>query len=244
MTEPPRPPGDGNAGTPSDPTAPLPSGGDPASAFPPPPPYDPTGPGPGPGPGAGAYPPPAYGGYPQQPTSGAAGQPGSGAGAYPPPGSGAGGYPPGGGAPPPYGYDKAPGFGGPGPGGPGYGAHPTSDDRTWALLTHFGGAAAMFFSGGWLGWVPPLIAMVAKGNHSPLVRAHAVAALNFQLLWSVIAVVITIVSTCLTVFIVGFIMYGLLVIPWLVGTICGVIAGVKAANGEPYRYPASPNWVK
>jgi uncharacterized Tic20 family protein len=102
----------------------------------------------------------------------------------------------------------------------------------------------MFFSGGWLGWVPPLIALIAKGNQSPLVRAHAAAALNFQLLWSLVAVAITIVSTCLSVIVIGVLGFLLLVIPWLVGTICGVIAGVKAANGEPYSYPASPNWIK
>jgi uncharacterized Tic20 family protein len=28
------------------------------------------------------------------------------------------------------------------------------------------------------------------------------------------------------------------------GSIFGVTAGVKAMNGEPYRYPGAPNWVK
>ncbi|HEX6686127.1 MAG TPA: DUF4870 domain-containing protein, partial [Candidatus Limnocylindrales bacterium] len=58
-----------------------------------------------------------------------------------------------------------------------------NEEKTWALIAHFGGAAAALVSGGWLGWVPPLVAMLAKGNESPTVRAHAVAALNFQGLW-------------------------------------------------------------
>jgi uncharacterized Tic20 family protein len=240
MSEPPRPPGDG---TPPEPTTPLPFGSDPASGYNPPPPHDPVPPTSGSGYGAGGYPPPSSG------AGGYAPPPSSGAGGYPPPSSGAGGYPPGGGAPPPYGapgYGAQQGYGAPGQGA--YGAPPagyaTSDDRTWALLTHFGGAAAMFFSGGWLGWVPPLIALVAKGNQSPLVRAHAAAALNFQLLWSIVAVAITIISSCLSVIIIGVFGFFLLVIPWLMGTIFGVIAGVKAANGEPYSYPAAPNWIK
>ncbi|HET9516163.1 MAG TPA: DUF4870 domain-containing protein [Actinoplanes sp.] len=197
------------------------------------PPPDPTSPPPYGGDPASGYNPP-----PPGPPSYDPGPPSSAAGGYPPPSSGAGGYPPGGGTPPPY---AAPGYGPPGPGG--YGGY-SDDDRTWTLLAHFGGAAVMFLSGGWLGWVAPLIVMLVKGNQSPTVRAHAVAALNFQLLWSVVAVAITVVSTCLSVIVIGLLGFFLLFIPWLVGTVFGVIAGLKAANGEPYSYPGAPNWVK
>ena len=54
----------------------------------------------------------------------------------------------------------------------------------------------MFISGGALGWVAPLVALLAKGNESPTVRAHAVAALNFQILWSIIAI-IGWITTCM-----------------------------------------------
>src|SRR5262245_20339273 len=62
---------------------------------------------------------------------------------------------------------------------PGYA---NSDEKTWALVAHFGGAAGAFLGAGGGGWIAPLIALVVKGNESPTVRAHAVAALNFQLL--------------------------------------------------------------
>jgi hypothetical protein len=214
------------------------SGNDPTFGSPPPPPT------------YGSPQPPTYGSPP--PSSGAGGYvppPSSGAGAYgPPPGSGATGYgpPPGSGA---GGYGPPPGYGAPGygaygpPGGQG-GGFATNDDKTWALIAHIGGAAAAFISGGWAGWIPPLIAMLARGNQSPTVRSHAVAALNFQLLWTVVAVVITVVSTCLSVIVIGVLGFFLLVVPWLMGSIFGLIAGIKAMNGEPYRYPGSPNWVK
>jgi uncharacterized Tic20 family protein len=238
MSEPPRPPGDDNAGSPSDPTRPFPYGNDPAQGStpppaspPPPPPYSPP-----PTSGAGYTPPPSSGaGFPQPPTSGA------------------GGYPPGGGTPPPYGDPAqgygapgygapgygAPGYGAPGYGTPGYGAAPgysTSDDRTWALLAHFGGALGAFVSGGPLAWVGPLIAYLAKGEQSPAVRAHALAALNFQLLWSIIAFVTYFVSWCLF-FIPSIIIFGIQIA-------FGVIAGIKAANGEPYKYPMTVNFIK
>jgi hypothetical protein len=210
---------------------------------------------PGNDPTSGSTPPPTYG-SPQPPTYGSP-PPSSGAGGYaPPPSSGAGGYgpppeagpggygpPPGSGgygAPPPQ-YGAAPGYGAQGAPGGGYA---TNDDKTWALVAHFGGAAAAFISGGWAGWIPPLIAMVAKGSQSPTVRGHSVAALYFQLLWTVVAVAITVISSCLSVILIGLLGFFLLIIPWLMGTIFGIIAGVKAMNDEPYRYPAAPTWVK
>ena len=203
MTEPPRPPGEGN---PSDPTAPLNpySGNDPA-------------------PGSAPPPPPAYG-SPQPPTYGS-----------PPPGSGAGGYapPPGGGAPPPqYGAPQygAPQYGQPGP-------NAAQEDKTWILVAHFGGAAGALIGGGTLGWIAPLVAMLARGQQSPFVRGEAIKALNFQILWSIIAVV------CWTL---ACIVIGAFLAPIaaLIAIIFGVIAGVKASNNEPYNYPMSYNFIK
>lgn len=182
--------------------------------------------------------------YSPPPTSGAGGYggppPGSGAPGYgPPPGSGAPGY-----GPPPggqqYGGQQFGGY----PPGPGPSGFATEDDKTWAMVAHFGGAILAFVSGGWLGWVAPLIALLARGSQSPTVRRHAAQALNFQLLWAIVALVITVVSTCLSVLIIGLLGFGLLIVPWLMGTIFGIIAGVKALNGEPYNYPGAPNWVK
>jgi uncharacterized Tic20 family protein len=112
------------------------------------------------------------------------------------------------------------------------------------MVAHFGGAILAFISGGWLGWVAPLISYLARGNQSPAVKQQSAQALNFQLLWAIVALVITVVSTCLSLIVIGILGFFLLVVPWLMGTIFGVIAGVKALNGEPYRYPGAPTWVK
>jgi uncharacterized Tic20 family protein len=245
MTEPPRPPGEGN---PSDPTAPLNpySGNDPAPGSPPPPPpaygspQPPTYGTPPPGSGAGGYAPPpdsGAGGYAPPPGSGAGGYgppPGSGAGGYgPPPGSGAGGYgPPPGGAP--YG---APGYGQQPGGYPPQGYPQGNDDKTWILVAHFGGAAGAFLGGGCSGWIAPLIALLARGNQSPAVRAEAVKALNFQILWSIIAIVGWVLTCAIIGFLIG-------PAAWAIGTIFGIIAGVKANNNEPYNYPMTVSMIK
>jgi uncharacterized protein len=232
MTEPPRPPGDGNPNDPTAPFNPNPAN-DPTPGSTPPPPYGAPQPpaygSPAPPSGAGGYPSPPSdaGGYPPPPGAGGYSPPPSGAGGYPPPPSGAGGYPP----PPP------PGSGAPF-GTPQYGQpSPAGDDKTWILVAHFGGAAGMFFGGGTLGWVAPLVAMLARGPQSPAVRAEAVKALNFQLLWSIIAVV----CWFLVCIVIGAF---LAPIAALIGIIFGVIAGVKASNGESYTYPMSYNFIK
>jgi uncharacterized protein len=148
-------------------------------------------------------------------------QPGS---APPPPA-----YPPQGGYPPPA-YAPA----GPAVPPPGYAS---ADDKTWALIAHFGGAAGMFIGGAALGWVAPLIALVSKGNQSPTVRAHAVAALNFQLLWSIIGA-IGYITLC---FVIGLV---ILPIAWLIGVIFGIIAGLRANEGQLYKYPMSISMIK
>jgi uncharacterized Tic20 family protein len=105
------------------------------------------------------------------------------------------------------------------------------------MIAHFGGAGAAFISGGWLGWLAPLIAMLVKGNESPTVRAHAVAALNFQILWSAVAVV-GYILLCILI--------GVIIIPIavLMSVIFGIIGGIRANEGQLYRYPASVSLIK
>ncbi len=148
-------------------------------------------------------------------------------------------------APPPSAPPSAP----PPPPGGGYSAGPpisgnvapvgfaNNDEKTWALIAHFGGAAVAFLSGGWLGWLAPLVAMLVKGNESPTVRAHAVAALNFQILWAGVSVI----SYILFCVIIGFLT---LPIAILMAVIFGIIGGVKANEGQLYRYPASISIIK
>jgi hypothetical protein len=119
----------------------------------------------------------------------------------------------------------------------------SGDEKTWALIAHFGGAAGMFISA-WLGWVAPLIALLAKGNQSPTVRAHAVAALNFQLLWSIIGAVGYIIGFCGSFLIIPLVFFLAPMVSWLLGTIFGIVAGVKANEGQLYRYPLSVRFVK
>ena len=105
------------------------------------------------------------------------------------------------------------------------------------LVAHLGGAAGAFLGGGCAGWIAPLISLLARGDRSPAVRAESVNALNFQLLWSIIAV-IGYATICIGIGV------AITLIAWLLGTVVGVIAGVKAANNEYFRYPLSGRFLR
>ncbi|HZN75403.1 MAG TPA: DUF4870 domain-containing protein [Micromonosporaceae bacterium] len=134
--------------------------------------------------------------------------------------------------PPAAGYPPAGGYAAGPPAG-----FATNDEKTWALVAHFGGALGMFLGAGAGGWLAPLIAFLAKGNESPTVRAHAVAALNFQLLWSIIGIVGW-ATVCIGI---GFILW---IGAMIIGIVFGVIAGMKANEGQLYSYPMTVTMVK
>jgi uncharacterized Tic20 family protein len=87
--------------------------------------------------------------------------------------------------------------------------------------------------------IGPLIIWQIKKNEFPSVEQHGKAALNFQL-----TVLIALFVGILAAFVLSFVCIGFLFIPVVVaiglcGLIFAVIAGIKANNGEPYRYPWS-----
>jgi uncharacterized Tic20 family protein len=159
-------------------------------------------------------------GAPQPPPPPTSGAPGYGAPGYGPP---AGGF----GPPPPAGGPQFGGY----PAGPAPVGYPTNDDKTWALIAHFGGIL--------VGFIAPLVALLAKGDQSPVIRAHAVEALNFQITWGVATIVASILAVC------SFgILFFLPILTWLVVVVFSIIAGLKANEGQLYHYPMTWRVVK
>jgi uncharacterized Tic20 family protein len=112
----------------------------------------------------------------------------------------------------------------------------SADERTWAMIAHFAALGAFIIPviGGVLG---PLIVWLAKREQSAFVADAAKEALNFN-----ISVVLAGVACVLLVFVfIGIPLSAALFVFWLVMT---VIAGIKASEGVPYRYPVSLRLVK
>jgi uncharacterized Tic20 family protein len=96
----------------------------------------------------------------------------------------------------------------------------------------------MFVGAGSGGWLAPLIALLVQGNKSPVARAHAVAALNFQITWSIVGAV---AWPLYCAFGLGVL---LTLAAMIIGIVFGVIGGLKANDGQLYKYPMSFSFVK
>ena len=105
----------------------------------------------------------------------------------------------------------------------------TREERNWAMLSHL--SALTGYIGIPFGHIiAPLIIYLMKKDESPFVAEQARESLNFQISMSIYAVI----SGVLVLILIGFL---LLAAVWVAGVVLTVIASVKAANGEGYRYP-------
>ena len=111
---------------------------------------------------------------------------------------------------------------------------PTEDEKTWGMLAHVSALLAGLIGFPFLG---PLIVMLTKGKESAWVEAHAKEALNFQILATAVLWLSVVSMACL----VGFVIAPLVGLAVLIFTI---LAGIKAYNGEVYRYPVNVRLVK
>jgi hypothetical protein len=111
---------------------------------------------------------------------------------------------------------------------------PTQDEKTMALIAHMGTILGNFVG---LGFAVPLVLMLTKGKESSFIREHAVESLNFQITIFIAAVVASI-TLCVGI---GFV---LLPIVGVVALVFSIIAGLKANEGQLYRYPFAIRLVK
>jgi hypothetical protein len=108
-----------------------------------------------------------------------------------------------------------------------------ADEKTWSILAHLSVLAAL------IGLAPlgALVVWLIYKDKSPRVRFHAAQALWYQLAWVLIIIAYTIVSTVLSLVVVGIFMFFLLPLIALVPIIHGCYAAYRVSQGEDYRYP-------
>jgi uncharacterized Tic20 family protein len=112
---------------------------------------------------------------------------------------------------------------------------PSNDERQWALFAHLSALVGFIIPlGSVLG---PLVIWQIKKNEMPFVDDQGKEALNFQ-----ITVLIAVLACLLlSVILIGFLLLPIVGIAALVLTIMG---GIKANNGEAYRYPFTLRLIK
>jgi len=102
------------------------------------------------------------------------------------------------------------------------------EERKWAMFAHIGTFSSMFVPLGNI--IAPIVIWQLKKNESPFVVEQAKESLNFQITLMIYAVI----SFLLVFIVIGFFLIFALVI---FGLIIVIVAGVKANEGEHYRYP-------
>jgi hypothetical protein len=112
---------------------------------------------------------------------------------------------------------------------------PSPEARQWAMFCHFAAFLGLVFPFGNL--LGPLIVWQIKKDLDPFVDAQGKEALNFQISVALAALL----CFLLMVVVIGFPLLALVSIAALVLTI---IAGIKANEGQAYRYPFSWRLVK
>ena len=114
-------------------------------------------------------------------------------------------------------------------------SQPNKDERTWAMLSHFSALCIFIFPFGNI--LAPLIIWLIKKEEMSFVEDQAKEVLNFQI--------------SMTIYLIGSIILIIVLIgiPILIGlgifnVIITIIAGIKANDGESYRYPINLKLIK
>lgn len=111
----------------------------------------------------------------------------------------------------------------------------TAQSKTWAMASHM--SAYVVFLGIPLPLVGPLVMWLLKRDDDPFVEHHAREALNFN----ISIMLYTFVAGVLVLAVVGIVLLPIVLVAWFVLTI---VAGIRASNGEPYRYPMTIRFVQ
>ena len=112
---------------------------------------------------------------------------------------------------------------------------PSKDERIWAMLSHFSALCMFIFPFGNI--LAPLIIWLIKKEEMSFVEDQAKEVLNFQ------------ISMTIYLLISGILCFILIGIPFVIGlgifnVIITIIAGIKANDGNSYRYPINLRLIK
>lgn len=111
----------------------------------------------------------------------------------------------------------------------------TQSERDWAMFCHLSSFAGFFFPFG--GIIGPLICWVSRKDESAWVNTNGKASLNFQI--SMLLYVVLAIPLC-------FILVGIpiLLFLWVLKIVCVIIASIRAAKGEYFKYPISIPFIQ
>jgi uncharacterized protein len=124
---------------------------------------------------------------------------------------------------------------------PAGGGMSAQDERTWSMLSHLSILLSLVTGIG--GPIAALVIWLIYKDRSQKVAFHALQSLWYQVAWIVIIFAYVIVSTILTVVIIGIFMFFLLPLIALIPIVHQCYAAYKVNQGVDYRYPVIADMV-
>ena len=120
--------------------------------------------------------------------------------------------------------------------------NPEGQARTWNMWCHLSTLSAFVVPFGNL--LGPFLVWQIKKNEIPSVESHAKAALNFQFTVLIAMFVGAAVAVALSFICVGYLFIPILGVLALCGIILPIVAGVKANEGQDFKYPYTIEFLK
>lgn len=111
----------------------------------------------------------------------------------------------------------------------------SQEERTWGMIAHLSALLGFLIPFGNI--VGPLIVWLIKKDTMPFVDEQGKEALNFNISVGIVVAGLLIVGTLLLIILIGFVFYILAAILGVAALVLMVVAGIKANEGQSYRYP-------
>ena len=109
------------------------------------------------------------------------------------------------------------------------------DENTWSVLAHL--SVFLNIVTGFLGPVAALVIWLMYKDRSPRISFHALQSLLYQAAWMLILMVGWTVAGILTIVLIGFLLFPVMIVATVVPFIHMGYAAYKVSQGVDYRYP-------
>jgi uncharacterized Tic20 family protein len=113
-------------------------------------------------------------------------------------------------------------------------SEPTSDEKTWAMLSHLSGFLGYLVVIPFASIIGPLVVWLLKKDSSTFVDEHGKESINFQITMSIFYAITWVLLFSIIFTLIAIPLFGLLGV-WIVVLV--IVAAIKAINGEHFHYP-------
>jgi uncharacterized Tic20 family protein len=118
----------------------------------------------------------------------------------------------------------------------------SSDDRMWGMLAHLSALSGWFTGIGHI--AGPLIVYLVKKDSQPFAAAEAKEALNFNISYTLYIVGLLILGLPLLLIGIGILLLLMIPVVGIAMSVLAIVAGLKANEGRPFRYPLTIRFVQ